>query len=1109
MKKNGCRAFSCLTPVIKCLLLMKMTVLLICFFSLHSMAYNGFAQEKVTLKLANASLRTAFKIIERQTYFRFVYNEEILPAEQKININVQSEPVGNVLKQLLNKTSLTFKIVGNDLIVISTEQKDAVEERTPTAFEVAGRVLDTRNTPLPNVTIQEKGTSNGTSTKEHGNFSFNVTSENAVLVVSSVGFLDQEIPVQGRHSIDIVLQENVADLSQVVVVGYGTQKRSDVTGSVVSVPKARLSELPVTNVYQAMQGSVAGLNVTQTSSVPGSGATVTIRGINSINANRTPFIVVDGIPFSTTGGNINDINSNDIASIEILKDASAVAIYGTRGANGVILITTKRGISGKPVIRYSGYTGLENLANTMEPNSPEGYVKKYADWWKQVNPTQTQVNVLPNAYEIANYNAGNTVDWIKEVTRQGVIQDHNLSISGGTKDVKYYLSGEYLNQKGAVKGFQYRRLSIRSNLDVNLTDFLTVGTSMFFANNNYDGGRANFYLGAIMSPYGTLRKANGDYEIYPMNPELLYVNPLLGLYNDRISRGNNLNGNFYLEIKPAIVPGLKYRANAAYSYLPNRNALYVGRKSNDQLGTATVGSTEYRNWLFENILTYTKDFQKHHIDFTGLYSAQRNDFYGTSTVGTGFVNDELSYNNLSAAATLSAGLIGNYNNANVYGSYQSKSTLISQMGRINYNYDSRYMVTVTARRDGYSAFGVNTDKYGLFPSFALGWNVSNENFMSTVSAINNLKLRLSYGKSGNQAIDPNGTTAIDGSVRFPYNGVSTIGVVSTNTMGNKELHWETTTGFNAGIDFSLLKSRITGTIEFYSTRTTDCLLKRNLPAATGYQIVWDNLGKLQNRGLEITLNTVNVKTGDFKWESMINFSRNRNKIVDLYGDKKDDVGNRWFIGQPISVLYDYKMQGVWQTGEDASSQDPGVKPGDLKFEDRDGSKTITADDKQVLGSTLPKWIGGLTNTFHYKNWHLNIFIQTFQGAIKNNVNLTFADEAGRMNTAKEIGYWTEENKSNSRPSLRYTNSRGYGYASDNSYTRIKDATLSFTTPQKLLDKSGLGSLTFYVSGRNLYTFTNWVGWDPENDFTFRGSNGWETNYPLVRSFIFGVNVGLR
>ncbi|WP_242696360.1 TonB-dependent receptor [Longitalea luteola] len=1088
---------------------MKLTVLLICYFSLQSVAHVGFAQEKVTLKLANASLRTAFKIIERQTYFRFVYNEEILPAEQKININVQSQPVGNVVKQLLNNTPLTFKIVGSDLIVISTEQKEAAEARTPLAFEVSGRVTDTRNNPLPNVTVQEKGTSNGTSTKEHGTYSLSVFNENAVLVISSVGFLDQEIPVKGRHAIDIVLQENVADLNQVVVIGYGTQKKSDVTGSVVSVPKARLSELPVTNVYQAMQGSVAGLNITQNSSVPGSGATVTVRGINSINANRTPFIVVDGIPFSTTGGNINDINSNDIASIEVLKDASAVAIYGTRGANGVILITTKRGASGKPLIRYNGYMGLENLAHVMEPNSPEGYVQKYADWWKQVNPTQAQTDVLPNAYEIANYNAGNTVDWIKEVTQQGIIQDHNISVSGGTKDVKYYLSGEYLKQKGVVKGYQYRRLSIRSNLDVNLTDFLTVGTSLFFANNNYDGGRANFYLGAIMSPYGTLRKANGDYEIFPMNPELLYLNPLLGLYTDRISRGNNLNGTFYVEVKPAIIPGLKYRANAAWSYLPRDSANYVGRKANDQLGTAIVMNAHNKNWLFENIITYTKDWQKHHIDFTGLYSAQRNDFFGSSTTGTGFVNDELSYKNLSAAATLSAGYLGYFNGVNVYGSYESRSTLISQMGRLNYNYDSRYLVTVTARRDGYSAFGANTDKYGLFPSFALGWNISNEKFMAPVTFVNNLKLRVSYGKSGNQAIDPNGTASTNASVRFPFNGVSTVGAVSTSTMGNRNLTWETTTGFNTGLDFSLLNSRINGTIEVYSTRTNDILLRRNLPTATGYNTVWDNLGKLANNGFEITLNTVNVKAGEFKWETMVNFSRNRNKIIDLYGDKKDDLGNRWFIGQPLSVVFDYVLEGVWQTGEDASSQDPGVKPGDLKFADLDGSKTITADDKRVLGSTLPKWIGGLTNTFHYRNWHLNIFIQTFQGAIKNNVNLTWADEAGRMNTPGEIGYWTEENKSNSRPSLRYTNSRGYGYASDNSYTRIKDATLSYTTPQRLLNKTGLGSLTFYLSGRNLYTFTDWVGWDPENDFTFRGSGGWENNYPLVRSFIFGVNVGLR
>jgi TonB-linked SusC/RagA family outer membrane protein len=489
------------------------------------------------------------------------------------------------------------------------------------------------------------------------------------------------------------------------------------------------------------------------------------------------------------------------------------------------------------------------------------------------------------------------------------------------------------------------------------------------------------------------------------------------LYTDRISRGNNLNGTFYVEIKPAIIPGLKYRANAAWSYLPRDSSNYVGRKANDQLGTATVSTAYNKNWLFENILTYTKDFGKHHIDFTGLYSAQQNDFFGSSMVGTGFVNDDLSYKNLSAAATLSAGYVGYFNGANVYGSYQTRSTLISQMGRLNYNYDSRYLLTITARRDGYSAFGVNTDKYGLFPSAAIGWNISNEKFMAPVSFINNLKLRVSYGKTGNQAIDPNGTTATDAAVRVPFNGLSTVGVVTTSIMGNKNLTWETTTGFNTGIDFSVLHSRITGTIEFYSTKTTDILLKRNLPNATGYTTVWDNLGKLANHGLEISLSSINVKAGEFKWETMLNFARNRNKILDLYGDKKDDLGNRWFIGQPLNVIYDYTLQGVWQVGEDASSQDPGAKPGDLKFADKDGSKTITADDKRILGSTLPKWIGGITNTFHYKNWHLNIFIQTFQGAIKNNVNLTWADEAGRMNTPKEIGYWTADNKSNSRPSL--------------------------------------------------------------------------------------------
>lgn len=960
---------------------------------------------------------------------------------------------------------------------------------------VTGRVTS-GDSALPRVTVLVKGTSNARQTDENGRFSINAPG-NATLVFSSVGFAPQEIKVNNRSTIDVRMVSVSSNLSEVVVVGYGTQKRSDVTGAVASVPKNRLSELPVTNVLHAIEGTVAGVTVSQTSSVPGSSASVLIRGQNSITAGTGPYIVVDGVPFSKTGALTNDINPNDIASIEILKDASATAIYGVNGANGVILITTKKGTTGKPVIRYNAYTGFDNIAHWLTPLSPEEYVQKYADYKSQV-PTAPQT-VLWNNYEIANYNAHQTVDWLKEVTRQGIMQDHNLSISGGTRDVKYYLSGEYLQQKGAVKGYQYHRISVRSNLEVTPTDFLTVGANLAYANNNYDGGRANFYLAAAMSPYGTEYSPTGTYEKYPMNPEQLYLNPLLGLNMDRTDRSSNLTANGYAEVRfGGVLKGLKYRLNTGYTYVPTRFGSYEGLAAGNSVGgTANASSSETNSWTVENILSYVRDFAGgHHFDFTGLYSAQQRNYFTFGATSIGFINDELSFNHLEAGASQTAT------------SYRDKYSLNSQMGRINYNYQSRYLLTVTARRDGSSVMGANTDKYGVFPSFALGWNVSNEDFFKNITTINNLKLRGSYGKSGNEAIPVYGTVTTEGTVRFPFNGNSTIGVLTSN-LGNANLHWETSKTLNIGADFGVLKNRISGSIDVYNTHTEGLLLRRNLPAITGYSFVMDNLGKTTNRGVEITLNTDNIRGRDFRWRSSIVFAANKNRIDDLYGDKKSDLGNRWFIGQPIGVIYDYKLVGVWQVGEDASKWDPSAKPGDLKFADINGDGKITADDKVILGQTAPKWTGGLTNTFDYKNFHLNIFIQTFQGALKNNVTLTYADEAGRMNIPEETGYWTPTNKSNTRPSLAYTNTRGYGYPSDNSFTRIKDITLSYVFSSRMLEKMKLGSLTVYASGRNLHTFTNWIGWDPENNYSFRGSGDWTNNYPLTRSIVFGVNVSLR
>jgi TonB-linked SusC/RagA family outer membrane protein len=958
--------------------------------------------------------------------------------------------------------------------------------------KVTGEVIDaSTNEVVIGANVIVEGTNIGVVTDTYGKFSIDVPNKDSVLLISFLGYLTEKVAV--NNAAKVSLTPDIKTLSEVVIVGYGTQKRSDITGSVTSVNQGRLSQLPVTNVMTAIEGAVAGVSVAQTSSVPGSTATVQVRGVNSINASTSPLIILDGIPFE---GSLNYINSNDIESMEILKDASSVAIYGARSANGVILITTKKGKSGKPTIKYNVYGGVEDIPHILTPGSPEQYVQKYKDYMTQTG--QKQNNPVPNAAELANYNAGKTTDWIKEVTQTGIIQNHNISISGGTENVKYYVSGDYLKEKGVVKGYNYERAGIRSSLEANITEYLSTGVSLFAVSNNYDGGRTNLLFASAMSPYGQLRNATtGKYEIYPMYPELLYTNPMIGLYQNYVDERWNLSGNYFAEFRPTFIKGLKYRFNASYDFNPSRACTYTGRDANNTIGKGEIKNTESKKYLIENIVTYTKDWDVHHLDFTGLYSAQKNNYFESSSTSSSFINDFESYNNLESGATQTAA-----SEANQY-------TMLSQMGRLNYSYDSRYLFTATARRDGYSAFGSNTNKYGVFPSVALGWNIANEKFMDNIqNYVDKLKLRASYGKSGNMAIGVNQTTSTDETVRMPFNGVSTIGVLA-KILGNANLNWESTTGLNVGLDFSLLKSRISGTIEVYKTRTSDLLMKRNIPLVSGYNWVWDNLGVTENKGIELSLNTVNIVTDDFKWESNINYTAFRNEIVDLYGDKKSDVGNKWFIGEPIGVIYDYKMVGIWQKGEDASNWDPSAKPGDIKFADMNGDHKITADDKVIQGSTLPTWTGGITNTFHYKNFHLNVFVQTFQGAKKYNNDLNYSDEQGRRNTPAEIGYWTEENMSNSRPSLAYNNTKGYGFASDNSYTRIKDVTLSYTFSPQMLNATFLSSLTLYVSGRNLYTFTNWVGWDPEMNYSMRGSGDWTTNYPNVRSFVFGMNVALK
>lgn len=993
--------------------------------------------------------------------------------------------------------------LGMTAIPLPTMASQAVQA-TQQSGVVKGQVTDKNGEPVIGATVKVKDANIGSVTDFDGNFVVNVQKA-GTLVVSYIGYLTKEVAFTPGQTLSIDIEEDATALDEVVVVGYGVQKKSDVTGSVTSINKDRLSKLPVTNVLQAVQGAAAGVTISQGSSIPGDAPSALVRGRNSINAGTGPYIVVDGVPISKSGGSLNDINPGDIESMEILKDASATAIYGTNGANGVILITTKHGKDGKPTVSYNGYIGIEDFANKMDFCNGAQITQRYRDYVSQ-NTGETMFNdYVKNQGEAAAQAAGQETDWIYDmVSRTGVIQDHNVTINGGAEKIKYFISGDYMDQKGILKGFNYKRYSLRMNIDADVTDYLKIGTNSYIVSHNRDGGRVNFLMAEAMSPYGQVYNEDGTYCVYPMATENLFFNPMRDVNQDHERRQWNVNLNGYADVdfgniwKP--LSGLRYKFNFGYSFVPARENYYNGVEQNNLTGYGYIKNMETQSYTAENILTYAKDIQKHHFDVTLLYASSRKKYHDNTATASKFINDELLWHNLGGGATQTSA------------SYTDLYTTVSQMGRLNYSYDSRYLFTFTVRRDGSSVFG-DDNKYGTFPSVALGWNIANEKFMEKYDWLNNLKLRLSYGKAGNEAIGVYETLAKMANAALTMDGASATALYPSSRMGNSGLSWETTKTFNIGIDFGVLNNRINGNIDFYTSTTTDLLLQRNLPKISGYSNVYMNMGETANKGLEITINSKNIVTKDFTWGTSLVWSWNKNEIKDLYGDKQDDLGNRWFIGEPISVIYDYEMEGIWQKEEidrgDHLKQDPQAQAGDVKLRDIDGDGQITPEgDKTIQGQTTPKWIGGLTNTFTYKNLSLSIFIQTVQGLKRNNSLLAMAgDEMGRRNTTTEVGYWTAENQSNEFRSLSKTSNRwGYGFPRDASFTRVKDITLSYVFPQQITNKLHIGGLTVYASGRNLWTFTDWIGWDPESDITQRGWSGYENNYPMTKSMVFGINL---
>jgi TonB-linked SusC/RagA family outer membrane protein len=984
---------------------------------------------------------------------------------------------------------------------------------------VSGKVLSADdNTPLPGVNVAVKGTTRGTTTDANGDYTISVPNAQAVLVFSSVGSITQEITVGNKSTVNVKVETDTRALNEVVVVGYGTQKKSQLTGAISSITPKQITEQPITNVGQAMQGRVAGVDVAQSGSKPGSVPTIRIRGRRSFNAGNDPLYVVDGIPLA---GGYEDINPNDVGSLEVLKDATATAIYGARGANGVILITTKRGnANGKTTISYDSYAGFTNALDKVHLFNGTEFAEYVREAYRTVgkyndangNPVPTgvadnfadsKVAVLggdPNV--AAGIAAGRNSDYQSLILKQGFQTNHSLGIQGGTDKTQFYLSAGFFQDKGIQPTQDFTRYTLRANVDHQLNKFIKVGLSAYMMYSVRNGNSLNPYqLTLQQNPLGRPYDDNGNLIFSPTNDALL-TNPLAeivpGAQIDEQKHYRIFN-SIYAQVK--IMDGLNYRVNFGPDFTIDRSGRFVGSQTNSRKGgdpQASVSNGFNFNYTLENVLTYDKTFGDHTIGVTALQSIQRNNFDGSGINVQGVPAETQQFQNVGNASLVlgvNSGLV--------------QWTINSFMGRVNYGYKDKYLITATLRRDGSSRFGENT-KYGNFPGLAVAWNIANENFMKSISWVDLLKIRASRGSVGNQAVSPYQTQGLLGRTVYAFGTTPAYGYRPA-TIGNPDLRWETSTTTNVGIDFSLWRGRLTGAVELYQTKTTDLLLSDLLPTSTGFNDVTRNIGQTQNQGVEVSLSSVNVNTrGGFKWSTDVTFTKNNEKIISLFNGPIDDVGNKRFIGYPLTEFYDYKKAGIWQTSEADAAKSYQSSVGQIKVQDTNNDGKITADDRVFLGSDIPTWSGGITNRFSYKGFDLSVFVyarigQTILSGFHRDVNQL----AGRYEQIK-VDYWTPNNPTNEFPRPN-ANQEFPVYNSaivyfDGSFVKIRNINFGYTFPEAIANKLRLQSLRLFSSIQQPFIFSTYRskynGVDPET------ANGTIDNgvTPATRVVTFGLNV---
>jgi len=1010
---------------------------------------------------------------------------------------------------------------------------------------VKGKITDETGGVVPGVGIKLKNTTLSTVTNEDGTFTINVPTgtENPTLVVSYIGYAVQEIVIGGRTNINVSLKSTVSDLDAVVIVGYNTVRKSDVTGSVVSIGAEEIRSRPVTNALQAIQGKAAGVDITSNER-PGQLGSILIRGVRSLTASNSPLFVLDGIPLQA--GGIDAINPNDIEAIDILKDASATAVFGSRGANGVVLVTTKRGKVGQVKLDYVGTSTFEQLADRNEMMNSGQYIEFRRDAYRRtaflnsINGTTTPpIYPYPlvatqtadrdifkqDANMITNLDKGwvngvfdgslvPTTNWGDLVTRTGITQDHILSVSGGTEKIKAYGSFGYLNQLGTQLGQDFERYSGKVSIEVNPVKWFKMGANITanYGLQNYGfqsasaSGAGNIYFAARgMLPLAIPFDANGNRINLP-GGDVNIQNPVLEAeYNINLRKTLRTIGSVFAEVN--LLKDLKYRINFGPDFSNFYNGRYQDAKSvNRDAGIpgsinnlANLNQSNRFAYTLDHLLYYDKTINKHNFGLTLLQSSSS--FREESSALTG--------SKLSLPQSLWYGLnTGNITALDGFDTNLRKSTLASYMARINYSFNSKYLLTASARWDGASQLAAG-NKWDFFPSAAIAWRLDQEDFVKDIKWVSQLKLRLGMGSTGNSSVDIGSTLGLLQPLTYTFGSSAQTGYVSSDAslanpipLPNKLLSWEKTLQYNLGLEFGLFNNRISGSLDLYKSKTTDLILLKSIASINGYTRSYDNIGSTKNKGLDLVINSVNLKTSDFTWESTLNFSMSKDEIVKL--DNGDMVNDRFFLGQRNGVAYDFVKEGIWQNtkadlDEIAKYKLNGVifSPGNVKVKDLNKDYKIDANnDRQILGHYNPSWTGGLTNSFNYKNFDLSIFIV----ARYNFLIQTGAEALQGRFAQRVVDYWTPTNPTNSYPAPNYASASGDQYISalnyqDASFIKIRNISLGYNFSEKVAKKLTLSRLRIYAQAVNpglIYSNVKWI--DPD----LGGST-------FNRGAVFGIN----